>query len=114
MFINENDITHIKFNIVNKKGSVLTEKYFYFDERGDKEDDAIFMACVLETFINFKGYSKNIDINIFSDSIVINCFYTNLYGKNGGYSKVIQSYLRLMNKIEIIHNEYLKIIDNFN
>ena len=112
MFINENDIKYIRFSVVNKKNyNILKEKFFYFDDRADREDDAIFLSCVLESLIKFKGYSKNINIMIYNKSIDITCYYHKLYSRNGEYTRTIMNYLNLMRDIEIQHGEYLEVIE---
>ena len=114
MKINEEKIGYIEFNIINKKNkATLKEKCFFFSDKAEIEDDAVYMACILETLVNFKGYS-NIDINIGIDKIEISCMYSNLYGKNGGYSRTVEGYLKLLKEIEINYNEYLMVIEEFN
>ena len=114
MFIDEINIKCIEINIINKKNrNVFRDKYLYFSERAEREDDAVNMARMLESLVNCKGYS-NIDINIGIDKIEISCMYSNLYGKNGGYSRTVEGYLKLLKEIEINYNEYLMVIEEFN
>ena len=115
MFINETDIKYIEFNVINKKNrAVLKEKYFYFSNNATKEDDSIFMAVVMERLLKFKGNANNIEIMIYNDRITIECYYNSLFSKNGGYTKIIKGYLRLMNEIETAHNQYIEIIEQYN
>ena len=111
MEINGKEIKYINVNISNKKTrSVLTEKYFNFLNY-DPEEDKIFFNFFIEILLNYKGNSRNIDINFFEDSIYINCYYINLFNKKGEYNNIVKNYMSLMQKISI---EYDKYVENNN
>lgn len=111
MEINGNNIKYININITNKKTrNVLTEKYFNFLNY-DPEEDKIFFQFFIELLLNYKGNSRNIDINFFNDSIYINCYYSKLFNKEGGYTNIIKNYMSLIQKISI---EYETYYDNTN
>lgn len=106
MEINGKEIKYININIANKRNrNVLTEKYFNFLNY-DPGEDKIFFNIFMEILLNYKGNSRNIDIIIYDDSIYINCFYSNLFNKNGKYTKIVQNYIKLITKISLEYKSY--------
>ena len=107
--VNDLNIKYININITNKKTrNVLTEKHFNLI--GEGYEKAIFLDSLLNILLNYKSYTKNIDINVFSDSIFINCYYNKLYGN---HSKIINSYLKLMHQLEDAYDSYYNFIKDF-
>ena len=106
MEINGKEIKYINVNISNKKTrNVLQEKYFNFLNY-DPEEDKIFFHFFIELLLQFKGNTNNIDVLFFDDSIYINCYYTKLFNKDGGYTNIVKNYMSLIQKISLEYKNY--------
>ncbi len=110
--VNDLNIKYVYFNISNNKNrNTLSDKYFNLI--GEGYENAIFLDSLLNILLDYKSYSKNIEISVFSDSISINCYYNKLYDKSGNYSKTINSYFKLMNQVEDAYDSYFNFIKDF-